>query len=101
MGFAKQRERMTDAIYRRLGEPSTWTGVPDPVLVIDNEQDESLEFGQSVRIERSRFVRVRKKEVASPQAGDIVALDSGISYQVMGEPELQRHLVWQCEVTLI
>lgn len=102
MSFAGARARMNDAIFARMGEDATWTGLADPVRVIPREQDEDVQFSRALVLQRVSFLRVRKSDVAAPAIGDEIGIASlSVTYRVVAEPVLQRHLVWICEVELV
>lgn len=100
MSFPQARERMTNAVFARLGEDAEWAGVADPVRVILTQQDETLRFDRAVQRQMGQMLRVRRAEVAAPALGDVVTLQHDSSqWAVIAEPELLRHGVWQCEIS--
>ncbi len=107
MGFRDAIGRMESAVFDRLGEDATWTGVVEPVRVRRREADEELQQTYGEIVATGRSIRVRKSEVDAPAEGDEVQiLDddgnpvAGAAYTVTGEPELDRTDVWTCKVIL-
>ncbi|MHA3791457.1 head-tail joining protein [Sphingomonas sp. YL-JM2C] len=98
MSFSSARTRAIDAIFAHLGEEAIWEGVADPVRVIARDEDQ--QFGGEIEIVAdTHILRVRRSEVASPTAGQVVTLiESGESFTVMGAPKIDRRRVWRCEV---
>ena len=107
MSFAEAQARLQQAVFDRLGEDATWTGVDAPVRVIRREYDEEGRFDVAVQVPTVRRLRVRKSEVPVPADGDEAQiLDAlgepvdGAFYRVAGEPQLDRKGVWTCPVIL-
>lgn len=100
MSFAESVDRQQDAVFRALGEDATWSGVADSVRIRRAERDQLDAFAESQSVVRTRFVRVRRSEVAGPAAGDIVApvAEGAALLKVIGTPRLDRKRVWTCEV---
>lgn len=99
MSFAPIRTRLIDAVFRRLGEDATWTGVDGPVQVRPTEREEAGDFGQSRDVVLVNFIRVRRSEVPSAAIGQQVILSAdGRVFVVMAEPILTRNAVWICQV---
>lgn len=100
MSFAESVDRQQDAVFRALGEDAAWTGVADPVRIRCAERDQLDAWGESQSVVRTRFVRVRRNEVASPAEGDIVTrtANGAALLKVIGTPRLDRKRVWTCEV---
>lgn len=101
MSFAEAVERQQDAVFRRLGEPGSWTGLADQVLIRCTEQDQLEPFGASRDVLKVRFVRVRRSQVAQPVQGQLVTRESGEVLRVFGTPVLDRKGVWTCEVAQV
>lgn len=105
MSFAGAQERLQQAVFDRLGEDATWSGIADPVRVIRREADEDLRLGEGSVMVTGRSIRVRKAQVAAPAEGDTAqildaagAAAAGALYSVAGEPKLDRKGVWHCPV---
>lgn len=99
MSFIAARGRLTDAIFRKLGEDAGWAGVDRPVRVILREQNDDVQIGDSRIVGMARYIRVRRSEVPSPSEGNVIEpAESGGRYRVIGEPMLDRRAVWLCEV---
>lgn len=99
MSFAGVVERQQAAVFRRLGEDATWSGVADPVRVRFAERDDVIGWGEGQVVERARFVRVRAVEVAAPVKGDLVVwTDKARTFEVIETPTLDRKGVWTCGV---
>lgn len=97
--------RLQAAVFGRLGENATWSGITGTVRVCRREHDEELRMERGTLIERGGMVRVRKSEVAAPAEGDQVQVldDDGnpiadAAFTVTGEPQLDRRGVWTCPV---
>ncbi len=99
MSFAPIRTRLVDAVFARLGEAATWTGVDGPVQVRPTEREEAADFGQSRDVVLINLIRVRRSEVPAAAIGQAVTLaDDGRVFTVMAEPILTRNAVWICQV---
>lgn len=99
MSFAEVVERQQAAVFRRLGEDATWSGVADSVRVRFAERDDVIGWGDGQVVTRARFVRVRQSEVAEPVAGDtVVWTDQGRTFEVIETPTLDKKGVWTCGV---
>lgn len=97
--------RLQAAVFARLGEAATWTGVAGNVRVLRREADEELHLDRGTIIEDGGRIRVRQSEVAAPAVGnEVQILDvdgnpvAGALYTVSGEPQLDRKGVWTCTV---
>lgn len=109
MSFAGAADRLQAAVFARLGEDATWSGIFGTVRVRRREYDEESHLGEGgAEILTVRFIRVRESEVAAPAEGDEVQIlgDGGVPvagglYRVSGEPEIDRKRVWRCPVELI
>lgn len=91
MGWSEKQTRLQAAVFASLGLDATWNGVA--VRVIVRDQDEA--FGRTVV--DSVTLRVRQTEVPTPATGDTVEIDDGRTFEVIGEPLLDRKLNWVCE----
>lgn len=99
MSFAEVVERQQAAVFRRLGEDASWSGVADPVRVRFAERDDLIGWGEGQTVTRARFVRVRQSEVPQPVVGDeVVWTAKARTFEVIEEPTLDRKGVWTCGV---
>ncbi|HVM38296.1 MAG TPA: hypothetical protein VM265_07915 [Sphingomicrobium sp.] len=105
MSFAETLARQQQAVFDRLGEDATWTGVEDVVRVRRREADEELRFDRGAAVMGGHLIMVRRSEVADPVEGNQVQiLDAsgepvpGALYALAGEPMLDRKGVWRCAV---
>jgi hypothetical protein len=96
VSFAEVVERQQDAVFRRLGEDATWSGIADPVRIRFAERDDSLAWSEGRTVALVRFVRVRRSEVASPAIGDVIVRteQGGQQLEVIETPTLDRKGVW-------
>lgn len=95
--------RQQAAIFRTLGEDAAWTGVAVSVRIRVAERDDLDGWGDSRVVVRTRFVRVRRSEVASPAPDQIItrARAGADLLKVIGTPRLDRKGVWTCEVKVV
>lgn len=99
MSFAEAVARQQDAVFRRLGEDATWSGIDDPVRIRVAEKDEEASWRESQAVVRARYVRVRQSEVSVPAPGQtLIRTTSGESLRVIETPTLDRKGVWLCKV---
>ena len=91
-------------IFATFGVTASWQpeyGTAWPAMVIIDRPTENDIFGPGrlpVSIDRCRL-QVRRSEVATPLAGDLVTAD-GETFTVLGEPSLDAAMaIWQCEAT--
>lgn len=92
--------RQQEAVFRRLGEDATWSGVADPVRVRFAERDEMASWSDSRTVHLARFVRVRRSQVPAPASGDVITRTEHGDQQlvVIETPTLDRKGVWLCAV---
>lgn len=93
MGWSEKQAQLQAAVFASLGLDATWNGSAEPVRVIVRDQDEV--FGRTVV--DSVTLRVRQSEVSTPATGDTVEIEDGRTFEVIGEPLLDRKLNWVCE----
>lgn len=99
MGFAGPLTRLQDAVFRRFGDPASWPGIVDPVLVITRTQDVEQQFQGGTLIGERRMLRVRQSDVPTPEDGmTIVLVATGEEITLTGEPQLDRKGVWHCPI---
>lgn len=99
MGFPEARARQQTAVFARLGEPGSWTGITDPVQVRLIEGDELASLGETQLILGSLAIKVRRSDVASPTTGDECRLTgSDRLFRVTSDPMLDRNAAWICPV---
>jgi len=99
MSFAEVVDRQQDAVFRRLGEDATWSGVSGSVRIRCAERDDLDGWGDGQRVVRTRFVRVRRSQVPTPGIGDtITRAADGVVLEVLAKPRLTRTRIWTCEV---
>lgn len=99
MSFAEAVARQQDAVFRRLGEDATWSGVADPVRIRVAEKDEEASWRESQAVVRVRYLKVRQSEVSAPVAGQVlVRTKTAESLRVIETPTLDRKGVWLCKV---
>jgi len=99
MSFAEAVVRQQDAVFRRLGEDATWSGVADPVRIRVAEKDEEASWRESQAVVRARYVRVRQSEVSAPVSGQtLTRTTTGEVLRVIETPTLDRKGVWLCKV---
>lgn len=97
MGFAQSRARLQTAVFGRLGEDATWTGIPTPVRIRLAEMDAEVGFGEARLIAPAKAIRVHRDAVPAPMVGDMVQLlDSLRAFRVSQEPQVDLNGVWQC-----
>lgn len=98
MSFAESVARQQDAIFHALGEDAEWQGIAGTVRVRRSERDEDLRFDDGAAVVTTRFIKVRRSEVPSPEEGQKVVCAAG-AFRLTGEPRLDRKSVWTCEVS--
>lgn len=105
MPFSDALVRLEAAVFDRLGEDASWSGITGTVRVRRREADEEIGFGHGFAIVDGARIKVRKSEVPAPIEGDQVqVLDSNGTpledggFIVAGEPRLDRKGVWTCPV---
>ncbi|EDX79132.1 hypothetical protein BBAL3_289 [Brevundimonas sp. BAL3] len=97
--FAERVARMQGAVFQTLGEDASWTGVDQTVRVRHRSMDDVEGFGGGQVLVTSEVILVRRSEVPSPAAGNIVTLaESGLQYRVTGDPKVDRKGRWICVV---
>jgi hypothetical protein len=103
MSFPSALARQQQAIFQRLGEDADWDGAV--VRIIRRSDDERLQLERGQLVEPGNTIRVRRADVANPAIGQIVQVldDAGNAladarFAVSGEPLLNRHGAWVCQV---
>jgi len=105
MSFQDAIARMESAVFDRLGEDATWSGVDGTVRVRRREADEDLRYDTGAIVETGRTIRVRKIDVPAPAEDDTVEIlddDGNVieSIVISGVPEIDRTDVWTCSYRL-
>lgn len=73
--------------------------MPDFVTVIARNEDEEAGVDDPRIVMTTRFIRVRRSEVAEPAPGDVIEpQESGGRFRVKGSPRIDRKGIWRCEV---
>lgn len=87
-----------NAIFERMGEAATWSGVGGTVQIRFREEDVIAPGDDPAMVVTTHFIRVRRSEVPEPAAGDVVVpQESGGSYIITGSPRIDRKGIWICE----
>ena len=88
--------RQQAAIFDRLGADATWDGSAEPVRVIQRDYDDDVRIGRAAIIAGRVIIKVRKSEIATPEADHVVIIGSD-SFKIIGDPMLDRKKVWNCD----
>lgn len=92
---------MLDSLFARGGSDASWksggAGEGTPCKVIKSMPDQVANFGDSRAIAATVLIKVRKSEIESPCANDLVTID-GEDFQIIGTPLRDKHRIcWLCE----
>ncbi len=84
---------MYDTIFAQKGVAGTWQGAPS--LIIDENPDAEIGFGNSKLIAESIVLKVRASEVVTAAKGDVVTLGMD-AFEVTDTPRFddRYRLVW-------
>lgn len=92
--------RTVDSLFGKLGVAAIFQpriGVNIAVTIVPRQPDEIIGLGRSDVATEVTLFDLRVKEVAEPQAEDVI-LYQGTEYRIIGEPRRDIHrLIWTVE----
>ena len=102
-GPSARRSRLMASLYGTYGEAATWQpqggGSALAVAVRRTGGEDVIGFGDSQAIVSIGELRVRRTEIAAPEAGATVTiLETGEVFKIASEPRLTKTgMEWLCE----
>ena len=97
MAFRADLAAMQFAVYDHYGEPVSWPGLVDPVLVLRGDPEQVVGFGQSAALISNNTFKVRSSEVAAPTLGMVFTGEDesgfpGQAFKIVAEPRSEDRL---------